>query len=196
MTRYPVVVAATMALSLLGASSAADHPFARSRLGDLAWYASTLSGPGRAPVKQISRKVVVSKTDTEVVIDELSRDNHRDYDKRRTIDLTQPYRPILGTGTVREVGQGVEPVVAGGRRYEATWVAYESEMNVLGLRAHAKIRIWYSPAAPLDGMVRRETLTEGPGGPSRFITELAESGTDGHGPKHEPPSAAREGRGN
>ena len=191
----------------LGTAVGAEHPFARAQLGDWAWYMtktlrtpeSKTTLPANVPASvrrkfeealrssdqaayepKEARLQVTRKTETDVVVTSMSRENGRDFESRWTIDLTQPYQPFPKMSSpARELGQGTEVLAVDGDRLETTWIEYETEYGSLaGVMAKETWKIWRSPKIPIDGMVRMERSFVSGALKRVTVTELTNSGRD------------------
>ena len=198
------LLALVAATAIAGRVHAEEHPYARAKLGEWAWYTTTVTAhdvklpavvPPDAPSDAAgkpetaarakerepkeARLQVVEKTDTTVVISSVNREEGRDYESRWTVDLTAPFRPFpVRSGLARELARGAETITVNGARYDTTWVEYEIEHAGSGGRTSEKKKIWRSPRVPIDGMVRSERVYSSDVVTSVSVTELMRFGQD------------------
>jgi hypothetical protein len=160
---------------------ATDNPFRTAKVGDFVSYKMTtkvagndLEGTMKTSVTEVNEKTVKLKSTIAIMGFSLPGPDS-------TVDLTKPYDPIgavdavdLGQkgGKFEKTGEGKEKLKVAGKEYEANWITGKSKGEAKGVKIDSEIKIWFSKAVPLNGMLKMEAKAS----IANIVLELSEIG--------------------
>src|SRR5262245_43935154 len=140
---------------------AQDSPFKNAKVGDSASYKISNSGTGRDSSVMITQ-TVKAKDEKEVTIETTGKISSGSKSVTQKIDLTKPIDVLsimfftdLHHMTFEITGNGSEKIKIGSKNYDCKWISGKTSPK--GIKIESEVKLWFSDAAPLSGLVRMET---------------------------------------
>ena len=159
-----------------------DNPFKTAKVGDFTAYKLSTK-IGDLAVDGTMKQTVTAKDDKTVTLKMTASVLGMETPPQiTTIDLTKPFDPlsVANQGNKAQkakfdkTGEGKEKIKVGGKEYDCTYITGKSEAEALGQKINADVKIWFSKAVPLNGMLKMETKTN----LADIVIELSESGSE------------------
>ena len=151
-----VSIVAALAVLVLGLSAHAEeeNPFKKVKVGDWAEYTISTKIAGFS-TDSTQKRTVVKKTDSEVTL-EIEANGGK---ASAVIKLNEKYEPeklMDAEATVKVIAEGNENLSVAGKSMDTKWRTADVISKAQGHEVKTKSKVWVSPDAPLDGVVKLE----------------------------------------
>ena len=142
-------------------SLAQDNPFKNAKVGDSASYKISTSGTGRDTSVMITQ-TVKAKDEKEVTVETTGQVFSGVKSVTQKINLAKPLDVLgimfftdLHRMTFEVTGNGAEKIKIGNKNYDCKWIS--GKTSPMGIKIESEVKLWFSDAAPLSGLVKMET---------------------------------------
>ena len=160
-----------------------DNPLKNTKVGDFATYRMS-SNMGGKDFAITMKQAIKAKDGNEVTLETSMNFGGKDLPgKSRKIDFTKPFdiTSIMGEGkanaTFEKSADGKEKVKIGDKSYDCVWQSGKvMSEGPGGMKVETEIKFWFSPTAPVSGLVKVEAKAEFGGMKTTMTMELSESG--------------------
>jgi hypothetical protein len=156
-----------------------DNPFKKAKVGDYLLFKMSTSVMGK-DVEMTMKQTVTAMDEKEATVKATTSFMGLELPAQTTkVDLTKPYDPASaaaqgkGKGKFEKTGEGKEKIKVGDKTYDCTWLAGKVVADVKGKAFNSDIKVWFSPAVPLSGMVKMEMKSN----LANVVMELTETGS-------------------
>jgi len=162
------------------AQDAKDNPFKKAKVGDYLAYKMTTSVMGK-DFDVTMKQTITAITEKEATLKSQASTMGFDLPAQETkIDLTKPYDPAAavnqgkkGKAKFEKISEGKEKITVNGKSYDCNWISGKLSGEAKGLNIASEVKIWFSPAVPMSGLVKMEMKSN----IANVKMELSESGS-------------------
>lgn len=139
-----------------------DNPFRKAKVGDYVTYKMTTKIMDKA-IDGTMKQIVTAKSDREATLKTTATILGMEASaQEEKIDLTKPYDPAKAAlsgsekGKFDKTGEGKEKVKLGDKTYDCTYLKGKVTAEGGGLKIESEVKMWFSSAVPLGGLVKME----------------------------------------